>query len=295
MLDLRLIREQTDEVRRRLATLHTDTPLDEILALDERHRALLAEVEELRAARNAGSKEVSKLRDPEERNGRIAAMRELGDRIAALEAELTALRARLDAALLELPNLPDPDVPLGRDELENVVVRHWGSRAGSPSPPAALGPDDRARHPRHRARREGLRLALLSPQRARREAAARDHRLDARPARRAARLHRDLPALPGPHRGPGRHRPVAEVRRRAVPRRAVGSLADPDRRGPGDQHAPRGDSRPRHAAAGLRRLLGLLPPRAVLGRARRAASSAATSSTRSRWSASPSRSAATPR
>ena len=125
MLDLRYIREHPDEVRAALAKLHTEAPLDEVLALDARHRALLAEVEELRAARNAGSKEVSKLRDPAERNRRIAEMRALGDRIAALEGELNEVRARLDAALLEMPNLPDPDVPVGRDESENVVLRHW--------------------------------------------------------------------------------------------------------------------------------------------------------------------------
>ncbi len=143
MLDLRYIREHTDEVRERLATLYTDAPLDEALALDERHRALLAEVEELRAARNAGSKAVSKERDPAERERRIAEMRAIGDRITAVEAELNEIRARLDAALLELPNLPDPDVPVGRDESENVVLREWGARREFAFAPKAhwdLGP-----------------------------------------------------------------------------------------------------------------------------------------------------------
>src|SRR2546421_69985 len=64
MLDLRFIRENADEVRRRVATLYMETPLDDILTLDERHRAILAEVEEARARRNAGSKAVSQERDP---------------------------------------------------------------------------------------------------------------------------------------------------------------------------------------------------------------------------------------
>lgn len=128
MLDLRFIREHTDEVRARLATLYTDAPLDAILALDERHRALLNEVEEARARRNAGSKAVSQERDPAERERQIAAMRALGDRIAALDAELGAIKEQLDRALLEMPNLPDPDVPIGKDEAENVTLRHWGER-----------------------------------------------------------------------------------------------------------------------------------------------------------------------
>lgn len=128
MLDLRYLREHPDAVRAAYATLFTDAPLDLALTLDERHRTLLAEVEELRAQRNAGSKEVNRLRDPAERQRRIAEMRALGDRIGALERELDTVKTRLDAALLELPNLPDPDVPVGRDESENVVTRHWGQR-----------------------------------------------------------------------------------------------------------------------------------------------------------------------
>jgi seryl-tRNA synthetase len=128
MLDLRFIRENADEVRRRLATLYVETPLDEILVLDERHRVILAEVEEARARRNAGSKAVSQERDPAERNRKIAEMRELGERIGLLEAELTEVKDRLDRALLEMPNLPDPDVPIGKDESENLIVRHWGER-----------------------------------------------------------------------------------------------------------------------------------------------------------------------
>ena len=128
MLDLRYIRDHVDEVRARIATLYTEAPLDTILALDERNRALLSEVEEARAARNAGSKAVSQERDPEERNRKIAAMRDLGDRIAALEVELNAVKEQLDRALLEMPNLPDADVPVGKDDSENIVLRHWGER-----------------------------------------------------------------------------------------------------------------------------------------------------------------------
>ncbi len=128
MLDLRFIRDHADEVRARLATLYMETPLDEILGLDERHRAILGEVEEARAQRNAGSKAISQERDPDERNRKIAAMRELGDRMVALEQELTTLKARLDAALLEMPNLPDADVPVGKDDSENIILRHWGER-----------------------------------------------------------------------------------------------------------------------------------------------------------------------
>ena len=143
MLDLRFMREHAEEVRARVATLYMETPLDEILALDGRHRTILGEVEEARARRNAGSKAVSQERDPDERNRKIAAMRELGDQMAALERELTEVKARLDAALLEMPNLPDPDVPVGKDDSENIILGHWGERRAFDFAPQAhwdLGP-----------------------------------------------------------------------------------------------------------------------------------------------------------
>ena len=69
MLDLRLIRENPERVKAAVATTYTEAPIDEILALDERRRALLTEVEALKAELNAGSKQVGRTKDPEERAG----------------------------------------------------------------------------------------------------------------------------------------------------------------------------------------------------------------------------------
>ena len=126
MLDLRLIREQTDLVREALVKLNTEAPIDAILELDERRRQLIAEVERLKAERNAESKRIGRLPAGPEREQAIAAMRALGDRIEQLDAELAQVEARLEELLLEVPNLPDPDVPVGPDDSANVVVRHWG-------------------------------------------------------------------------------------------------------------------------------------------------------------------------
>jgi seryl-tRNA synthetase len=126
MLDLRLIREHPEQVKRGIARLHTEAPIDEILELDERRRALLTEVEDLKAERNIGSRMISQLDSGEERAARIAGMRTLGDRIQALDQEVAGIDEELNALLLQVPNLPDPDVPDGVDESDNVVVRHWG-------------------------------------------------------------------------------------------------------------------------------------------------------------------------
>jgi seryl-tRNA synthetase len=126
MLDLRLIREQPDLVRDAVRRLNTEAPLDEILSLDEQRRSLLTTVEELKAQRNAGSKEIGKAAAGEERDQKIAEMRQLGDRIGELDDEIRTVDERLNGLLLEMPNIPDDDVPDGPDESANVVLRHWG-------------------------------------------------------------------------------------------------------------------------------------------------------------------------
>ena len=125
MIDIKLIREHSDQVRAAIATLYLDAPIDDILRLDRRRRDLLTEVEQLKAQRNDGSKTVSKAKDPDDRTRLIAEMRELGDRISALDGQVTVVDAELTGLLLTVPNLPDPEVPVGRDETENVVARTW--------------------------------------------------------------------------------------------------------------------------------------------------------------------------
>lgn len=126
MLDLRLIREQPDLVREALRKLNSEAPIDDILALDEQRRQLVAKVDQLKAQRNAESKRIAQLPQGPEREVAIAAMRALGDEIEKLDRERATIEARLESLLLEVPNLPDPDVPVGPDETGNVVVRHWG-------------------------------------------------------------------------------------------------------------------------------------------------------------------------
>jgi seryl-tRNA synthetase len=128
MLDLRLIREEPGRVKAAIATTSTEAPIDEILALDERRRALLSEVEARKAELNKGSKQVGRTKDPAEREALIAEMRALGDRIAALDAEVKGVDERLHGLMLQVPNIPLDHVPVAPDESGNVVVAEFGAK-----------------------------------------------------------------------------------------------------------------------------------------------------------------------
>jgi seryl-tRNA synthetase len=123
MIELAFIREHVAQVKQALLDLNASAPIDEIVALDERRRVILAEIEGLRARRNTVSKEIPQIKDKEARQKLIDEMRQVGEQIRDLEGQLGPVQERLDLALLEVPNLPDPSVPIGPDDSHNVVLR----------------------------------------------------------------------------------------------------------------------------------------------------------------------------
>jgi seryl-tRNA synthetase len=127
MLDINLIREQPDLVRKALSDRQMDpAPVDRILELDTRRRALLTEVEALKAERNTVSKEISQLKDAPARQAKIESMRAVGDKIAAIDREVAEVEEELKSVAAIIPNLPDDRTPYGKDESANVVLRTVG-------------------------------------------------------------------------------------------------------------------------------------------------------------------------
>lgn len=136
MLDIKLIRDQPDGVKAQLARAGVDpVQVDAVLAFDEQRRALLRDVEALKATRNSVSKEISKMKDAAERDARIAEMRAVGEQITVLDAQVAEIEERQSAALLELRNLPHPTTPDGPDEEHNVVIAQEGEPRQFDFPP----------------------------------------------------------------------------------------------------------------------------------------------------------------
>ncbi len=145
MLDITRIRKEPDVVKVALASRGEDpSVIDQVLAVDERWRGLLTELEDLRAERNRVSKEIGRMKDPAEREARIAEMRAVGQRIAELEDQVRQAEAERERLLLSIPNLPHPSVTVGPDETHNRVVREWGEPREfdfEPIPHWDLGPE----------------------------------------------------------------------------------------------------------------------------------------------------------
>ena len=147
MLDIRLIREQTETVRSRLRQRGGDawTLVDEVMSLDEARRKGETEKQALQNERNRVSKEIGFAKKQGQDTSAVEAeMRSFGDRVDALNKETAELDNRQENLLLSIPNLPHEGCPVGTNADENPEVRVWGSKpvmAFAPRDHVALGTD----------------------------------------------------------------------------------------------------------------------------------------------------------
>jgi seryl-tRNA synthetase len=128
MLDPRLVRADPDRIRKAIADKGEKADLDLILALDEKRRGILVEVEQRKAERNKASEEIARLKKAgQDATALLDAMKRLSDEIKASDDQLRVIEQELDAQMLWLPNIPHASVPVGPDAGANVEVRRWGT------------------------------------------------------------------------------------------------------------------------------------------------------------------------
>jgi seryl-tRNA synthetase len=124
MLDIRILREQADFARERLALVGcTREEVDHVIDLDRRRRDLIVAVEQMRAERKSSSKTIGSMKPGPEMESAKALVRTLGEKLSASEKELEAAEKEFGQRMLELPNLPHPAVPPGPDDSANRIVR----------------------------------------------------------------------------------------------------------------------------------------------------------------------------
>ena len=131
MLDIRLIREQPDFVKERLAARAGDdgAKIDELLRVDAERRKSETSLQLLNADRKRLSKEIGGKRSGGESSEELESrVREIGDKIALLNQETLAREEQQKNMLLEIPNLPHAAAPVGKEASDNPVVRSWGDK-----------------------------------------------------------------------------------------------------------------------------------------------------------------------
>ena len=140
MLDVKVIRENADKVKTRLAQRGKsyDEEIDQILALDQKRRDIIGRVEAMKAEQNKVSKEIPKRKKAgEDVSDILAEMKTLSEDVKKLDAELAETMDTLHDVLLTVPNVPADRVPEGADDTCNPEIRRWGEPRQFPYEPKA--------------------------------------------------------------------------------------------------------------------------------------------------------------
>lgn len=128
MLDIQLIRQQTDLVSRKLAKKGCNVDFTEFLKLDKERRALIQKTEELKALRNKVSAQIPLMKKNGEDVGQqLAEMKNVAEEVKRLDADLARINEKQTTFLQSLPNLPDDDLVGGGKE-NNKVISMWGKK-----------------------------------------------------------------------------------------------------------------------------------------------------------------------
>mgnify|MGYP001158931221 FL=1 len=131
MLDIKVIRENPDLVKERLANRHDGSAdlIDEVLVCDQTRRKNETSKQALQSERKTTSKEIGKLRaNGEDSSGIEAEVKKIGEQIKILDEEGSEATKRQTKLLLNIPNLPHEDCPIGADEEANHLIRSWGEK-----------------------------------------------------------------------------------------------------------------------------------------------------------------------
>ncbi len=127
MLDIKIIREETEKVRAALARRKENVDIDKVLQTDERRREILYRAEQLKAHQNEVSKKIPEMKKAgQDVSAVFEEMKSISNEIKGLDAELREVEEALRAQMLTIPNIPNPTVPDGDTDEDNVEIRKYG-------------------------------------------------------------------------------------------------------------------------------------------------------------------------
>ena len=145
MLDLKLIRGETDRVKKALARRKEVVDIDAIIEIDDKRRSLLVEAEALKAKQNEVTKQIPVMKkEGKDTTEVFAQMKEISEKIKELDAKTREVEDELNRMMLTIPNIPSDDVPDGDTDEDNIEIRKFGEPKDfgfEPKPHWDLGKD----------------------------------------------------------------------------------------------------------------------------------------------------------
>lgn len=129
MLDIKIVRENPEAVKQAMKNRNKDmdAQIDRLIALDEERRSVNARADSLKAEQNQASKQIPQLK---KEGGDVSAlmdrMKSISDEVKELNAHLSEMETEQRDILLSIPNIPHASVPIGKDDTDNMDMRHFG-------------------------------------------------------------------------------------------------------------------------------------------------------------------------
>jgi seryl-tRNA synthetase len=130
MIDVKLIRENSEEIKKKLNRRGDfGKYVDEMIKLDKHRREIIQEVERLKNVRNTASNEIAKMKKEKmNADSKIAEMRKTSDEIKSLDEKLSGSEKAIEKILWDLPGIPDDNTPDGRTPEDNIQIKVWGEK-----------------------------------------------------------------------------------------------------------------------------------------------------------------------
>jgi seryl-tRNA synthetase len=127
MLDVKILRDNLEEIKARMVTRGADIHWDEFVSIDRERREALAHIERLKEKKNRLSGEIGMLKKSGgDATAQMREVEEVSEAIRKSEAPLADVEERFERFMLTLPNLPNPGVKIGKSADDNLEVRRWG-------------------------------------------------------------------------------------------------------------------------------------------------------------------------
>lgn len=130
MLDLKLIRENPEQIKHALAKKQVpESLITELLELDQRRRSLLQEAEQLKQKRNQANDQIAQAKKQgKSAEDVIGQMKITSQKISELDGIVDDIDTKISNIILTVPNIPDSSVPVGTGATANQVIRQWGKQ-----------------------------------------------------------------------------------------------------------------------------------------------------------------------
>ena len=128
MLDIKFIRDNTGLVSDAARKKRIAFDLNKLLEADDKRRAILGDVEKMRAEQNTATDEIAQAKDEKDRSAMIEKMRVFKEKLKTKEEELEWVMKEWRALMLQVPNIPDVSVPDGESDADNKEVKVWGEK-----------------------------------------------------------------------------------------------------------------------------------------------------------------------